>query len=68
MAVLPLADNNGYWQGNEYLQIYPRIEYIKAFSRTNTLGAYMDEGYYVLEPQDHEGISIYAKIEDWLAR
>ena len=26
MALLPLADNNGTWNGNEYLQIYPRIE------------------------------------------
>ena len=26
MALLPLADNSGSWNGNEYLQIYPRIE------------------------------------------
>ena len=26
MALLPLADNNNLWTGNEYLQIYPRIE------------------------------------------
>ncbi|HMV09411.1 MAG TPA: toll/interleukin-1 receptor domain-containing protein [Cyclobacteriaceae bacterium] len=26
MALLPLADNRGTWGGNEYLQIYPRIE------------------------------------------
>ncbi|MGQ3012113.1 MAG: toll/interleukin-1 receptor domain-containing protein [Flavobacteriales bacterium] len=26
MALFPLADNNGTWNGNEYLQIYPRIE------------------------------------------
>jgi hypothetical protein len=26
MAILPLADNSGTWNGNEYLQIYPRIE------------------------------------------
>ena len=26
IALLPLADNNGTWDGNEYLQIYPRIE------------------------------------------
>jgi hypothetical protein len=26
IALLPLADNNGTWNGNEYLQIYPRIE------------------------------------------
>jgi hypothetical protein len=26
IAIIPLADNNGNWDGNEYLQIYPRIE------------------------------------------
>lgn len=28
LAILPLADNSGTWDGNEYLQIYPRIESI----------------------------------------
>lgn len=26
ITLLPLADNSGTWNGNEYLQIYPRIE------------------------------------------
>lgn len=26
MVLFPLADNSGTWNGNEYLQIYPRIE------------------------------------------
>jgi hypothetical protein len=26
ICVLPLADNRLTWKGNEYLQIYPRIE------------------------------------------
>lgn len=26
IAILPLADTRGHWTGNEYLQIYPRIE------------------------------------------
>ncbi|HNV95641.1 MAG TPA: toll/interleukin-1 receptor domain-containing protein [Bacteroidales bacterium] len=26
IALLPLSDNSGTWNGNEYLQIYPRIE------------------------------------------
>lgn len=26
IAILPLADSDGSWTGNEYLQIYPRIE------------------------------------------
>lgn len=26
LAIFPLSDNTGIWKGNEYLQIYPRIE------------------------------------------
>ncbi|MCD4746734.1 MAG: toll/interleukin-1 receptor domain-containing protein [Bacteroidales bacterium] len=26
LAILPLADNSGHWEGNEYLQIYPSIQ------------------------------------------
>lgn len=26
LAILPLSENSGKWYGNEYLQIYPRIE------------------------------------------
>jgi hypothetical protein len=29
IAILGIADNNRHWEGNEYLQIYPRIEYRK---------------------------------------
>lgn len=28
IAVFPIADNSGTWNGNEYLQLYPRIENI----------------------------------------
>jgi len=28
LAILPLADNSGHWEGNEYLQIYPSIQEI----------------------------------------
>jgi hypothetical protein len=31
LAILPLADNIGHWTGNEYLQIYPRIEPVLNF-------------------------------------
>lgn len=29
IAILPLAENSGTWYGNEYLQIYPRIESVR---------------------------------------
>jgi poly(3-hydroxybutyrate) depolymerase len=52
MALLPLAYNSGSWTGNEYLQIYPRIERL-----INT------EDYIVLYP---DGMS--ESIQTWLKR
>jgi hypothetical protein len=40
IALLPLADNSGTWNGNEYLQIYPRIE----------KGSLDNDAYYVWYP------------------
>lgn len=54
-AILPLADNNGAWNGNEYLQIYPRIE----LSPRKVGG----EGYYVWFPD-----GTWETIEDWLKK
>ena len=31
ICLLPLADNRGHWTGNEYLQIYPRIEPVQNY-------------------------------------
>ena len=53
MALLPLADNSGVWNGNEYLQIYPHIE--KNPRRSG------GEGYYVWNPD-----RTWATLEDWL--
>ncbi len=32
ICILPLADNNATWLGNEYLQIYPRVEPVENYS------------------------------------
>lgn len=53
MAILPLADNSGTWNGNEYLQIYPRIE--KSSNSSNT--------YYVWYPD-----GTFEDIVTWLKR
>lgn len=50
IALFPLADNSGTWNGNEYLQIYPRIE-----RGTNNLNE-----YWVLYPNGTiESISVW---------
>lgn len=53
MALFPLADNSGTWDGNEYLQIYPRIE----SSSPNT------NSFIIIYPN---GTS--ESIENWLRR
>lgn len=53
MALLPLADNSGTWNGNEYLQIYPRIE-----RNPRQAGG---EGYYVWYPD-----GTWETLETWL--
>lgn len=54
ISLFPLADNSGLWHGNEYLQIYPRIE------REEGLG-YISEYWNVIYPN---GTKI--RLESWL--
>jgi hypothetical protein len=53
MALLPLADNRGQWNGNEYLQIYPRIEKNQLQNGS--------EGYFVWFPD-----GTYLNLKTWL--
>jgi len=55
LAILPLANNRGDWDGNEYLQIYPRIE-----RNPRKLGG---EGYFVWYPDGK-----WDTIENWLIK
>lgn len=55
MALFPLAENSGSWEGNEYLQIYPHIE--------KNPRVHGGEGYYVWYPDN-----TWDTLEDWLIR
>jgi hypothetical protein len=66
IAILPLADNNRYWTGNEYLQIYPSIEYVNENNRNN-LGLIIPHGYYVKYPSI-DGSRRYESLETWLRK
>jgi len=55
IALLPLADNSGTWNGNEYFQIYPRIE-----RNLTKAGSY---NYFVFYP-DGSSETLYV----WLRR
>ena len=64
IAILGLADNNRHWTGNEYLQIYPSIEYQNGTSKNN-LGTYIPKGYYILYPSI-DGSRRFKTLEEWL--
>ncbi len=68
IAVFPVRNDGFNFSGSEYLQIYPRIEYVGSFTVSRKIGGYFDEGYYVISPRNENGISYYTKIEDWLKR
>jgi hypothetical protein len=55
IALLPLADNSGTWNGNEYFKIYPRIE------KNSYLSS--DSGYLVYYPD-----GTFETLEGWLKR
>lgn len=56
LLVLPLADNRGHWTGNEFLQIYPRVEPVSKDSYS-----FYDNIFRVVYP---DGRTIW--IEEWL--
>lgn len=68
IAILPVKEKGQYdfqYKGNEYLQIYPRIDYYKAF--TNYQGHYFEEGYYVVSLKDAKGKFYLTSLTDWLS-
>lgn len=66
IAILPLADNDRHWTGNEYLQIYPSIEF-ESGNNKNNIGSYIKQGYYVLYPSI-DGSRKYESLETWLRK
>ena len=58
ICILPLSDNKNDWNGNEYLQIYPRIEPV---SKDNS--SFYDNIFKVIYPN---GNSIW--LDDWLKK
>lgn len=69
IAILPIKNRGTYdfkYKGNEYLQIYPSIDYedgTNVYSGTRTI---IEEGYYVCKPRDKEGIRYITPLKKWL--
>lgn len=58
ICILPLADNSHNWNGNEYLQIYPRVEPVTRESNT-----FYDNIFRIIYPN---GSTTW--LDDWLKK
>ena len=69
IAILPIkgfATPDAKYKGNEYLQIYPRIDYEAGNNRYRTSKKLIAEGYYFSEPINEEGVRIITPLQEWL--
>ena len=70
IAILPVKEKGEYdfrYKGNEYLQIYPHIDYEDG-TGTYTNGEKISKGYYVAQPRNKDGIRYISPLKTWLNR
>lgn len=70
IAILPVKEKGEYdfqYKGNEYLQIYPHIDYENG-NRTYSNGERIPAGFYVAEPIGKDGIKYITALKTWLNR
>lgn len=68
IAILPIkekGENDHQYTGNEYLQIYPSIDYYDGTTFYNT-GKIITKGYYVCRPVNKENIRSIVPLKDWI--
>lgn len=68
IAILPIKEKGEYdfqYQGNEYLQIYPHIDYEDGTSRYKD-GNLIPKGYYVANPPNKENVRYINSLSTWL--
>jgi hypothetical protein len=68
IAILPMKEKgtrDSSWTGNEYLQIYPSIQYEDGRNYYNTRQP-IPEGYYVVKPLNADGMWVYTSFKNWL--
>ena len=69
IAILPVKEKGQYsfeYCGNEYVQIYPHIDYEDGTNYYTNNGGLISKGYYVAEPRNKDGVRYIKKLEDWL--
>ncbi|MDR6735413.1 MULTISPECIES: toll/interleukin-1 receptor domain-containing protein [Sphingobacterium] len=69
IAILPIKEKGEYdhnYKGNEYLQIYPSIDYEDGTNRYRNSRELIPKGYYVCKPKNKEGIRYITSLKKWL--
>lgn len=65
IALFPIKQDDRKWTGNEYLQLYPSIEYFDGTIRYRDLGTIIPEGFYV---RYYYRDNVIVPLIDWLIR
>lgn len=69
IAILPVKEKGEYdfkYKGNEYMQIYPHIDYRDGTTHYRNNEGLIPKGYYVVEPKNKEGIRFITELKTWL--
>lgn len=67
MALFGISNNDGTWKGNEYMRLYPTIEYEDGTTKY-TSGNLIPKGYYVEYPADENNQRHMISLKDWLLK
>jgi len=68
IAILPMkeiGEHDFQYKGNEYLQIYPTIDYESGKNYYND-GQVIPEGYYVCKPKNKDNVRYITELKQWL--
>lgn len=71
IAILPMKESNSNdsdYRGNEYLQIYPSIDYYDGTTYYRNSQERIKEGYYVCKPKDKSNVRIITPLQEWLKK
>lgn len=63
IAIFPIKQDDRQWGGNEYLQLYPSIEYFDGTTKYNT-GETISKGYYVYYHYENR----ITPLERWISK
>lgn len=69
IAVLAIKEKGEYdheFKGNEYLQIYPSIDFYNGSTYYRESTQLISRGYYVCKPKNKEGLRLILPLKDWL--